>query len=59
MAQVSEKVQGYKDCLNCLIPDPIMVGDEKNLWFLEALKRSISGLILPEKSLKWIKNSFL
>ena len=29
--QGSYQVQGYKDCLNYLIPDPTMVGGEENL----------------------------
>ena len=29
--QGSDKVQGRKNCLNCLIPDPTMVGGEGNL----------------------------
>ena len=57
-AQGSDQVQGYKDCPNCLIPAPNMVGGEENLWFLDALKGSISELILPEKTWKGIKTIF-
>ena len=35
-----------------------MVGCEDNLLFLDALKRSVSKLILPEKNLKGIKTVF-
>ena len=54
--QGSDEVQGSKDCLNGIIPDPTMVGGEGNLSFLDALKcSSISELILPEKTWKGIK----
>ena len=56
--QGNDQVQGYKDCPDCLIPDPTMVGSEENLWFLDALKRSISELTLPEKTWKGIKLFF-
>ena len=56
--QGNDQVQGYKDCPNCLIPDPTMVGSEENLWFLDALKRSISELTLLEKTWKGIKLFF-
>ena len=56
--QGSDQVHGYKDCLSFLIPDPTMVGGEENLWFLDALKWSISELILPEKTWKEIKTVF-
>ena len=35
-----------------------MVGGEENLLFQDTLKRSISELILPEKTLKEIKTLF-
>ena len=47
-----DQAQRYKDCPNCLNPARIMVGGKETLWFLDALKRSISELILPEKTLK-------
>ena len=37
------------------MPDPTMVCGEENLWFLDALKRAISELILPEKTWKGTK----
>ena len=58
MVQGSDQVQGYKDCPNCLILDPIVVGGEEKRWFLKAPKRSISELILTEKTLKQIKTVF-
>ena len=42
-------------CPNCLIPAPIMVGGEENLWFQDALNHFVSELILPEKTWKGIK----
>ena len=48
MAQGSEQAQGYKDFPNCLILTPTVVDDKENLWFLDALKHSISKLILTE-----------
>ena len=36
----------------------MMVGDEENLWFLDALERSISELILPEETWQEIKTVF-
>ena len=53
--QGSDHIHGCKDCLNRLIPDPTMVGGEERLWFLDALKCSISELILSEKTWKMIK----
>ena len=35
-----------------------MVGGEENLLFLDALKRSVSKLIFPEKNLKGITTVF-
>ena len=54
----SDQVQGYKDCLYFLLPDPIVVDGEENLWFLKAPKRFISELVLAEKTLKQIKTVF-
>ena len=47
-----------KDCLNCLILHLTIVGGKENHWFLDALKCSISELILPEKTWKRIKTVF-
>ena len=38
--------------------DPIMVSRKKNLRFVDALKRSISELILPKKTWKGMKTIF-
>ena len=51
--------QGSKNCPNYLMIDPTMVGDEENLGFIDALKSSISVLILPEKTWKGMKTVFL
>ena len=48
--QGSDQGQVYKDCLNCPMLEPTLVGAEENLWFLDALKSIISKLILPEKT---------
>ena len=29
----TDQVQGYKDCLSCLIPAPTKVGGKENIWF--------------------------
>ena len=57
-AQSRDQAQRYKDWSNCLIPVTTRVGGEENLWFIDALKCSISGLILPEKTLKVLKTVF-
>ena len=57
-AQGRDQAQRYKDCPNCQIPATTRVGGEENLWFIDALKCSISGLILPEKTLKVLKTVF-
>ena len=44
--------QGSKNCPNYLMIDPTMVDGEENLAFVDALKSSISVLILPEKTWK-------
>ena len=49
-AQGSDKVHGPGE--------ENMVAGEENLWFLAALKRSISELLLPEKIWKAIKAVF-
>ena len=38
--------------------DPTMVDGEENLAFVDALKSSISVLILPEKTWKGMKTAF-
>ena len=48
----NDQVQGYRDCLNSLISAPTMVGGK------DALKHSISKLILPEKTWKGTKTVF-
>ena len=55
VAQDSDQIQGYKDCLNCRIPDPTMIGAKENFLFLDVLKCFISELILPEKTWKGIE----
>ena len=35
-----------------------MVSGEENLWFIDALKRCISELMLPEKTWKGVKTVF-
>ena len=55
----NDQVQGYNVCTNCLIPVPSMVGGEENPWFLDALKRSILELTLPENTFKKKKICFL
>ena len=58
MAQGSDQVQEYKDCLNCLFPDPSMVGVEKNIWFLGTLRLHFTAYF-DWKDLKRHKNCFL
>ena len=57
-AQVGDQVQAYKDCPNCLIPEPTMFGGKENLWCPDALKYYISKLFLPKRTWKRIKTVF-